>query len=237
VFKGRGIVLKAYDQGESDKRLALFLKERGKIYVTARGARKPKSKYMAGAQIFTYSDFVFFEKGQMLSVTQVDLIESFYPLRMDLDRFGAACCMVELCDKVIMESVGADEVLHLLLLSLMQLCKGKNPAIIQRAFEFKFYQLSGIEPAVFNCPKCGKTLESEAVFGHEGALCKNCRAGGQVPLTPSALKALQHIIELPTQHIFSFEIDPLSLEQLEAASMLFMRRNFEVTLKSMDSLK
>jgi DNA repair protein RecO (recombination protein O) len=230
-------VLKAYEHGESDKRLALFLKERGKVYVTARGARKPKSKYMAGAQIFTYSDFVIFEKGQMLSVTQVDLIESFYPLRLDLDRFCAASCMVELCDRVMLESAASDGILHLLLLSLMQLCKGKNPELAQRAFEFKFYQLSGMEPAAFACSKCGRPIEGEASFGPEGALCKSCRASGQTPLSPSALKALQHIIELPSQQIFSFELDNASLEQLKAASMLFMRRNFEVTLKSMDLLK
>jgi DNA repair protein RecO (recombination protein O) len=250
VFKARGLVLRERESGESDKQLTLFLKERGKLFVTARGARKPNSKYMAGAQLFTYSDFVIFEKGKFLSVAQVDVIEGFYSLRTDYVRLCVANCLAELCDKVLFDAMQSDEILRLLILSLSQLSKGKDPFIAQRAFEFKFYQLSGLEPCVGKCSNCGRELsmlfcaEDESAkifsglsFGPDGILCKSCRHPAAVPISPSALKAMQFILGQEIQSIFSFTLDPSSLEQLKRASLLFMGYNFEVALKSMEMLK
>jgi DNA repair protein RecO (recombination protein O) len=234
VFKCRGIVLKERESGESDKQLTLFLKERGKINVTARGARNPKSKYMAGAQLFTYSDFVLFEKGRVLSVTQADVIESFYELRLDYSRLCAAACMAELCDKAVLGDSPSDEVLRLLLLSLKRLSKGHDPLVAQRAFEFKFYQLSGMEPCARICSCCGGPLGEGLAFGPDGALCSSCSKKG-TPLSQSALKAIQHILSQDLPKIFQFQLDPSSLDQLKNASVLFMRFNLDVSLKSLET--
>ncbi|MDR1541648.1 MAG: DNA repair protein RecO [Clostridiales bacterium] len=236
VFKARGIVIKEREAGEADKQLTLFVKDRGKITVSARGARKPKSKYLSGAQLFTYSDFIIYDGGRFFSLAQVDVIESFYELRTDYRRLCTANYMVEICDKIVLENLQADDVLHLLVISLSQLIKGKSPELAARAFEFKFFQMTGLEPIIDSCSVCGASLLGGLSFGAEGALCSKCEKHGFAPLSESSLKALRHISEADALSLFKFTLDEASLNQLKACARIFMKHNYDVSLKSLELL-
>ena len=61
LTRTRGLVTKAVNFGEGDKILTLLSDRFGKIQVMAKGARRTKSKLMAGTQLFCYGDFVLFK--------------------------------------------------------------------------------------------------------------------------------------------------------------------------------
>ena len=103
TIKARGLVLREYEAGESDKRLLLLCKEHGRMMIYARGARKPKSKFMAAAQLFTYADYVITVGRGFHALAQAQVIESFYGLRTDYDRLTAAHLLAEVCEKTLLE--------------------------------------------------------------------------------------------------------------------------------------
>jgi DNA repair protein RecO (recombination protein O) len=134
-IKVRGIVLREYAAGESDKRLVIFCKGVGRLLVYARGARKPTSRFMSAAQLFTYADFVLTKGNGFYSLAQAEIIESFYPLREDYDRLMAAHLVAEVCEKTLLDSIESDDLLRLVLKSLTLLAKGKvSPAQVATVF-------------------------------------------------------------------------------------------------------
>ena len=59
--KLRGIVLREQAKGESNKQIVLLAQGVGRVLLSARGARRVKSKLLAATQLFCYADFVVYE--------------------------------------------------------------------------------------------------------------------------------------------------------------------------------
>ncbi|MCL2356501.1 MAG: DNA repair protein RecO [Defluviitaleaceae bacterium] len=227
TIKARGIVLKEYETGESDKRLLLLCKGLGRVMVRARGARKPKSKFMASAQIFTYSDFILTEGRGFMSVAQADVIESFYELRTDYDRLCAAYAITEVCDKALRESENCDAILLLVLKSLAHLTKEKfPPAQISAVFMLRFFDVYGLRPRTDECVVCGAKEMPEFFFCEEGILCA---AHGVLPISRSAVAAMSHILTGKLSEAFQFEANDSLLEELNKTAKLLWNFHFGVS--------
>jgi DNA repair protein RecO (recombination protein O) len=236
TFKARGIVLKEYEAGESDKRLVLLCKEHGRLTVYAKGARKPKSKFLAAAQLFTYADFVLASGRQFLSVTQADVIQSFYAVRADYDRLCHAHLLTEICEKTILEDISCDALLLLLLKSLMHLNKpaGLPHAQIAAVFLFRFFMCYGITPQARVCCVCNADLTADLYFCAEGLACKACAAATphRIPIESAAAAALRYILESDLPASFMFKTTDAILQRLNQASRLYWRSHFDWKLKS-----
>ena len=144
TFKARGIVLRETEAGESDKRLILLCKGYGRLLVYARGARKPKSKFLAAAQLFTYGDFIIGDGQQFYALTQAEPIECFYGIRNDYDALRYAHYIAEISEKTILDAQPVDDLLLLLLktyqiLNLPSIVPPKQAALV---FLFRFFDVS-----------------------------------------------------------------------------------------------
>jgi|GEM_PF-440259 len=175
TIKVRGLVLREYETGEADKRLLLLCKEHGRIMAYARGARKPRSKFLVAAQIFTYSDFVLAQGKGFYSVAQADVIESFYNIRTDYDSLCAAHLLAKICDKTLWENSDCDELLLLALKTLSNLAKQKlSPAQIIIVFLIRFLDFYGFRPHSDECAVCNQPINKigeNLYWGAEGLLC------------------------------------------------------------------
>jgi DNA repair protein RecO (recombination protein O) len=103
-IKTDAIVLQTVDYKDNDKILTLFSPSLGKITAGAKGVKKPTAKLAFAAQPFCFSEYVLAEKGGRYTVTGAYLHESFFDLRLDIDRFYAACAMAEVCRAILMEN-------------------------------------------------------------------------------------------------------------------------------------
>ena len=207
VSNGRGIVLRETDAGESGKKLVLLLKTAGKMTVSARGARLPKSKFLAGSQLFTYADFVFYNGSSFTAVSQIDVIEGFARIRSDYDAFCCAAYFAEVCDKFILAGDPCDETLRLLLKSLQALSGGRHSVVfICAVFELKFLQLNGFSPEYDMCEAPMLSKEGGAVF--------------------------MHILNSAVADVYKFGVPEHVAAALKRASGFFMRTHLDLQLKS-----
>ena len=143
----RGIVLKEMLKGETSKQIIVLAKGLGKVWITAKGARKQKSKLLAGTQLFCYCDFQVYESKKYYYVDQIDMIESFFDLRLDIDKLSQAFYIVDLVEKTAFMGIEQDNILLLLLKTMQILSKGKcPPTLVSRIFEMKFLQTAGVMP-------------------------------------------------------------------------------------------
>jgi len=221
-------VLKEYEAGESDKRLLLLCKEHGRMMIYARGARKPKSKFMAAAQLFTYADFVITVGRGFYALAQAEVIESFYGLRTDYDRLTAAHLVAEVCEKTLLEDIACDELLLLALKSLAHLNKTVLPPMqVVGVFFMRFYAYYGLTPEVDACVTCGCDVENGAFFSAEGLVCAAHKPGYGVRISRAAVSAVRHILSGDLAAAFGFKAhDDVLMELWQAARMLW-RFHFE----------
>ena len=235
TFKARGVVLREFEAGESDKRLVLLCKEYGKLTVYARGARKPKSRFLAAAQLFAYGDFVLCDGGTFLSLGQAELIESFAGLCGDYGRLCRAHYVMEVCEKTVLPDTPCDDLLVLLLRTLSRLSKTEEPQQTLLVFMLRFFLCYGLAPEIEMCCVCGGGIgDAAAYFCDDGLLCGACRALKQhkIPITPSARAALAYIFSRSMPSAFAFLVNGSVLDELSQAVKLFWACHFQIHIQT-----
>ena len=154
--KLRGIVLREQARGESNKQIVLLAQGVGRVLLSARGARRAKSKLLAATQLFCYADFVVYEGKGFYSVTQAELKNSFYGLRLDMDKFSEGMYLAELTERSCPAGMEQDAVLELLYYAFLVMDRGiLPPKLISRIFELKLLQLNGLFASDV-CHICGE---------------------------------------------------------------------------------
>ena len=125
-IKTDAIVLQSIDYKDNDKILTLFSPALGKITAGIRGVKKPKAKLAFCAQPFCFAEYILAEKGGRYTVTNATLHESFFELRLDIERFYAACAMAEACRAMLMENEEYESIFVGLIEGLKSLALGEE---------------------------------------------------------------------------------------------------------------
>ncbi len=180
-YKATAIVIRRIDFGETDKILALFSRERGKIPAIAKGARKSKSKLSGAVELLTFGKYELSLGRNLDIVTQADVKESFAGIRKDIRKAAGATYFLELTDHLLEEREPNPELFDLLLSSLYVLQNGANSEVLARGFEVKAMDILGYRPQAVQCVLCGETAEGGMVnFSPSagGLVCGKC---GRLP--------------------------------------------------------
>lgn len=230
------MVIKEFFSGESDKIITVLSFEYGKLRISARGARKPGSKFHASAQLFSYSDFVIYEGNNFFSLTQCESVYLFSKIMEDYDRICYASYFAELTEKTVMEGENCDDILNLLLYALKSIEKKRmDLKLIRAAYEFKFLQLCGFTPSLDGCFECGKK-DTVFYFGEFGLVCDKCKKEKSASISETTVYVLKYIYNKDVKQVFSFTLGEEALHELRFASGVFMRAHSDEYIKSAEFL-
>ncbi len=138
------MVLRAAPSGEGDKRLVLLTRERGKITVFARGARRPGSAFMAAGRPFTFGTFRLYEGREAYNLQGVDISAYFQELSEDMEGACYGSYFLEVAEYYTRENLDGTEMLTLVYQSLRALLKESIPnLLVRRVFELKTMVING----------------------------------------------------------------------------------------------
>lgn len=228
--KIRGIVLEETISGESSKHIVVLAKEKGKLRLFARGARKPKSKLMAGAQLFCYCDFLVYEGRGFLTVSQAEIIESFYNIRTDLDRLSEAARLLQLVSRTCVAGENNDPSLLLLLRTLWLMAKKEYPPKqASSVFLWKHFQIAGLMPTTGQCAVCGSCLGASQMFSVNGGgfVCHTHRQGSQM-VNPGVQAALEYIFSHNEKDVFLFGVSQPALNDLYQLGVAYLQYHWHM---------
>lgn len=219
-IKLRAIVLKEINKGESNKQIIVLTKEHGKMLLSARGAKNTKSKFLAGTQLFSYCDFFVTEKKGYYYISEIDLIENFYNIRLDIQKLSYSVYFLDLIEKTAFNGMECDEILELLLRTLSFLSKKDyNINLAARIFELKYLQFSGYMLETQQCISCGKMIQKINYFTANGGglLCKECKdkVFDTISISIGALKAIEFVMHSDTKNMFQFQVSDSVLKELK----------------------
>ena len=196
MYKTEAIVLRQRRFGEADRFLTIYTPAHGKMDVKARGVRKTTSRMSGHLQPLTRCMLSLAQGHVSDVVTGCETLESFQPLREDLERLSRALYAVELIDRMVPERVQGFPTYRLLTETLRRLVEAEDQDQVLRFFEMRLVDQCGFRPELEACVGCGSPLEPVENFFAPlsgGAVCRGCVGGltGTRVLSVNGLKVLR----------------------------------------------
>lgn len=242
--KVRGLIIREAPMGDKDKRLVMLTREMGKISLIAKGALSPKSKWGAATQLFCYGDYILSKGQTFYYIKEVQLIESFFPIRQSLERLAYSTLMVEVAETLILDGQENQNLMRLLLRGLMAQSKAEEgkESLAADAFIWRALAENGFYPDLERCRRCGKSLDQlpagpEIVFDFAlgGLVCGGCKGTGSgTRLSAGSLRALRYILEAPPEKVYAFTAAEEVQRQLDEAAVGYLLQETERRYGSLD---
>lgn len=243
--------------GEADRFITALTRDCGVVRASARGARNLKSRSASATQLLSYSRLTLHRGRDKYIIEDAQPITVFFDLRSDLDKLSLSQYFCELAGVLAPQEEPAGDFLRLMLNALHFLGSGRrDPRLIKGVVELRMLGLAGFMPDLLACSSCGsygtptdgmpskdtpmeggkaaaEETEPMWLLPREGTLlCRSCSAKrplspGGLPLTPSVLAAMRHVVYAEFEKCFSFAMaeDGLKLFARTAEAYLLSQLN------------
>jgi DNA repair protein RecO (recombination protein O) len=182
------IILRTFPIGDQDKMVVFFTRHHGLGKGVAKGARKFSNRFGSSLEPLSYIKIFFYEKEgkELVTISNCDLLESFFDLQKDLDLSFTLSYFAELIENSLPARTEDDILFRLLLLSLQALKTGGDRAYLTAYFETWFLKINGFLPDFQSCKKCRKTLHSHGWLSpnKDGVYCQHCTSQKKEEILP-----------------------------------------------------
>jgi DNA repair protein RecO (recombination protein O) len=237
VYTSDALILRTYKLGEADKIVVFLTRDRGKKRGVAKGARRPRSRYIGALEPMTRAGVAYYEREQR-ELVRLNYVE---PVRSPLsattgEALGHVGYFVELIDEWAPEA-HADERLFRLGSSVIDAVAAGSPVeTLARYFEYWLLRLQGVYPGLA-CAGCGRTFggvqsavmpQREHVF-----VCRGCApTGGGTRLSAESIGFLLASGKLTPEQLGGTSLSAGASRELETAHRRLLHLHLEKELKS-----
>jgi len=236
LLRGEGVVLRSMNLGEWDRLLVVLTVGLGKIKVVAKGARKVQSRYASITQPFSYLRFTSYRGKTFHTLSQVEVIEGYRPLRDNLEKIAYGLYLMELVDLSLVEEQAHDDILSLLLASLHILCHSERYELLLAFFELRLLSRLGFALDLRQCAECGGQAGHRLRLNAGGLLCDRCSqegaAHGAVTVSSEALRLLAALRQNDWQKIETMPKTPVGEREMAALLDRIVSHRIEKTPES-----
>ena len=176
--KVKGVVIASKDFKEKDRLITLYTLEQGKMSCMMRGVRGEKAKLKAAKEVFSFGEYIIENTKGMNIITQVEVIDSFFELTRDLDKFYEGCALVDIVGKISSEE--SDPRLFIELVKCLKtLCyENVHKLYVLDKFLIRVFESLGYSFITDKCSSCKAKLTGKKYFNLDigefvCAACKN----------------------------------------------------------------
>lgn len=238
IYKEQGVVLRSVKLGEADRIVTLMTQGSGKVRAVAKGIRKTTSRFGARLEPLTLASLVVYRgRGDLDTVSQADIVETFRPIREDLSRIAAGEAMAEAVDRVAEEHERNARLYALLVAGLTALAtRPADAEFVAQSFLLKMLSLSGYHPSLTACAVCGRRGVARFSSGQGGAVCDDCAEEDAGPAAVSTLEFLAALGRADLADAGAFTADAPIRREARALLAGFAEYHLERRMKSLPLL-
>ena len=190
--KVKAIVIGGVNIKEKDKLITIFSLERGKMVVSMKGVRGEKAKLKSAKEIFSFGDFVIEEGTHSSIVTAVDVVDNFYSLTKNVDKYYEGCALLD-----IVSHISSNEANHGLFIELLKALKCLCYEDVKKYFVIDKFLLNVFKSMGYGfltdkCSCCGATLLLKYFNLEIGEIvCPACKKALSIPVSDACYSALR----------------------------------------------
>jgi len=209
IHKTEAIVLQVRNYSESSKIITCLTDKYGKLTLIAKGARRIKSQFGAGLDLFSHSEIVFYmkESRQLQTISQCTPRKVFGQLQQSIVKLAYASALTELTNLLIVDSETEAEpmnqmVFELLKSALLLVERTPENALPQLlwAFQLRMAEILGYRPEFETCLACHTNateiqiafVPTEGRIYHLDCLAPRLKSGALF-LSQGTLKTLRYL--------------------------------------------
>ena len=255
------IVLRTRSFGESDKIVTFLSRDYGKVTGIAKGAKRSRRRFVNTLEPFSLVNLRFQERAQssLVFVHACDWLQVFKNLTTGLEKIAMASYMVEITDELTREREESRSIFEHLKQGLVFLEEQGSSASYLTFFEMRLLTLSGYQPMLEGCRRCGKkrSKSGEPFLVRDpedkrdyvphwcfsprdgGILCRSCLPFRKetLPLSLEALNALARLQENEGLLPSSLGLSGLALKETRTILPRFIQFQINKELKSVHFLE
>ncbi len=238
-----GVILRKYLLRETSYILVVFTKEFGKIKAVIKGVRNPYPQFGGVFEIFNKCQLFFYRKRKspLDLITQCEAVDSFLPVRKDIERLTYANYFIELVDIVTSDYDVNEELYRTLVEGLRMLAVESSARRVSRIFELRLLGALGLSPQLKECVECGLPIEGAGSFSVKGGglLCPKCRHKDRSALTVSCgtINFMHKIKTCDLEKTSRIKVSKEVGRELEEVLKRFMQYHIARPVKSLTFLK
>ncbi len=183
LLETEALVLRTYNFGEADKIVVCLTRRTGLIRGVAKGCRKLKSRFGAALEPFTLAKITYYHKEnqELVSLGQVEILESHFKLSSDPDTLAGLAYMGDLVIEF-SPPYEANEKLFRMVKACLDAVSNSPPdlQVILRYFEVWLLKLEGYLPDIRRCGECLRDFsETELAYMSADSIfrCRSCSRG------------------------------------------------------------
>lgn len=102
-YTGEGIILARKNYKEADRIITVYSDKYGKLYLLAKGVRRPKSKKRGHLEIFSHIHFSSSSGKGVDFISEVETVDSYLGIRRNLAKVSVAYFFVEVVNGLVRE--------------------------------------------------------------------------------------------------------------------------------------
>lgn len=202
-----GMVIITAPVNDYDRRIILLTKERGKITVFAKGARRQGSRMLAATNPFCFGTFKLYEGKTAYNLIEANITNYFEELRSDFNGAYLGMYFLEFADYYARENNDEVELLKLLYQTIRAIIKDNiDNRLVKAVYEMKIMVVNGEFPGI----PTGR------------------------PISEAAAYTIDFIVRTPVEKLYTFKVTDEVLDELSAISDMYRNKYIDKHFKSLD---
>lgn len=226
--KVKGIVIFSQDYKEKDK-LVTLLTPIGKLLVLAKGVKNPNAKLKSTTMPFCFADFVLDKKGEMYILTSAEIIDTFFDVTKDYDKYVIASKILEFANRLAIDDTQSILVLSLKTLKMVAY-EEVNPKIVLIKHLLELLTILGFKLNFNFCASCKGPLMTKIYYDFSSGelVCPACKNNYCKEISKAVYSVLRLINNQDTISLATLKFANDMLD--ETIDLLFKSYNFKFSI-------
>ena len=234
-IKVKAIVLNSTDFKEKDKIVNLFSLELGLISVIIKNCRTSSYKLKFAYSPFSFGEFELFKKGEVLVLKTATLIENFFSITEDYDKFLIGNNILE----IILKTNKVYESNQILFINVLKILNNiaftnANENLLLIKFMLGTLKVNGFKLNFKYCNNCSLPYVNKIYLNlNNGELeCGSCRSDYSILLENEEFNLLKQINNTEVDNIIDISCNENNIKNVLKLLSLNLENRFNIRLNS-----